>query len=197
MFHVDDITLYTLWENLKRRNKNLFNADTVVNQSNYLQTVYIKHQTIGSSPLKFTCSPVGPSWPFVPFSPWAPLTPLSPWVKQQQNSALIFSEWMFVENNVPLYVHWLFLLCCPFLQVVLPPAQCPPVSDRTDFESAVSTPTEENNSAYPCSFPHTLWLFHISAHQYSADSLYSPNLMSKKELFQIRRCYCFPFISDV
>lgn len=45
-------------------------------------------------------------------------------------------------------VHWLFLLCCPFLQEVLPPAQCPPVSDTTSVRICYK-PQAKHTTLYP------------------------------------------------
>lgn len=45
-------------------------------------------------------------------------------------------------------VHWLFLLCCPFLQEVLPPAQCPPVSDTTSVRICYK-PQPKHTTLYP------------------------------------------------
>lgn len=41
-------------------------------------------QTITSSPVTFTCSPGGPSWPFTPFSPCVPFGPRSPWMIKEK-----------------------------------------------------------------------------------------------------------------
>lgn len=79
----------------------------------------------------FTCSPGGPSWPFTPFSPWVPLNPLSPWNQTETTGKLLIikkakAPWTHLDT------HWPVLLCCPFLQAVPPPAQCPPVNDSVE-----------------------------------------------------------------
>lgn len=49
-------------------------------------------------------------------------------------------------------VHWPFLLCCPFLQEVLPPAQCPPESVTTVVNICFQKHQHKVLSSY------TLWI---------------------------------------